>query len=73
MSDRTVELRALGFWNDDVGSAFDRASAHTVRQFNHASQSIWARIEKLSQYSQDDVQYERQRDKLLQMRVEYHG
>lgn len=73
MNERTVELRGLGYWNDDVGCVFDHSATQTVRDFNNASLTIWKKINKLSQYSMDDIQYTSQRSNILQMRAEYHG
>ena len=73
MTERTVKLHNMGYWQDDVGSRFERLATDSVRNFNEASLALWQRIDTLAAYSIDDIQYESQRNKLESMRVEFNG
>lgn len=68
-----VELRNMGYWRDDVGKAFEKAAINHVHTFNESLTSVCREIDTMAGYSMGDVQYESQRNNLLQMRVEYHG
>jgi len=73
MNERFVTLQDIEHWNDDVGQSFAKAAIRSVNTFNEYSASVWSRIDQIAAYSKDDVQYESQKNTLLQMRVEYHG
>ena len=73
MEERQLILHNLGFWRDEVGTHFEKSAAKSVDNFNEATKAIWERIDKLDSYKIDDIHYERQSGRLLEMKVNFNG
>ena len=71
--EHTIKLHNTGRWTDDVGGRMEKTAMDSVRYFNQASLAVWQKIETLASYSINDVQYESQPSKLMEMRVEFNG